>query len=737
MLLLVLTAISIIPQLHAECINACSGHGSCTVRDMCDCYRNFMGADCSERVCPFGFAYVDTPKGDLDSSGTVDSYLNVVGYQSQMYPFGTTEEWPRMQNTRFHLIENTAHWYMECSNSGTCNRKTGDCECLPHFWGATCQRQHCPGYPDNECSGHGQCLTVQAISKLDHGNVYDLWDKTVTHGCQCEYGYSGGACEIRECKKDVDPMYADDIQKAKYATYNLGIFTTSKTMDFTDGKPQPGPAQLQLRFYDQYNKPWLTDVLPVGFNCQSLVQVLEGIPNHVIPSNSVNCVQTHISYGDPENSTDIRNQFTYNYLSTYTFINGMKPEAFQYKPVFWDAGFRNSYDLNDTTVRGNITGDIYRIEFTNNPGNVLPIEVETFLGQTIQPSVVSKGQTIFRSWTNGEQGEEYDYFANHCNGVTVQVGHIGTLSYLTGFTSTEKSLLKACLGGSDFDLSNNVEVYNWDYGSITYPHIIRLLRSSDGFDNGDLVTLYYDTSIMLDNLQSEGTFRLMQPYRSDLLTDDQNSQYDVYTTTGVLYITSFNTAVTFDFASNLLFSYNTTSPGSDLWHGDMSCDVTNPGELDFDSNDNNKMNYLNFCLKKEDIIILMDPTNPAYNPAYTNMYTIKRLFNTQIGQKFHDTPYGKYFYGADGSVAPKAGYLYGYDNYNQPIIVTDLTTNWATSITGAAKMRVYKFNPVRNSTYHVVNTCSNRGICNTYDGLCDCFPGYTGDACTVQNALAV
>merc|ERR1711968_298061 len=31
--------------------------------------------------------------------------------------------------------------------------------------------------------------------------------------------------------------------------------------------------------------------------------------------------------------------------------------------------------------------------------------------------------------------------------------------------------------------------------------------------------------------------------------------------------------------------------------------------------------------------------------------------------------------------------------------------------------------------------CSNRGICNTDDGVCECFDGYTGEACSVQTIL--
>lgn len=52
----------------AECPNACSGHGTCSLHDQCTCCRNWQGADCSQRTCPFGYAHVDTPKGDLDGS---------------------------------------------------------------------------------------------------------------------------------------------------------------------------------------------------------------------------------------------------------------------------------------------------------------------------------------------------------------------------------------------------------------------------------------------------------------------------------------------------------------------------------------------------------------------------------------------------------------------------------------------------------------------------------------------
>jgi len=32
--------------------------------------------------------------------------------------------------------------------------------------------------------------------------------------------------------------------------------------------------------------------------------------------------------------------------------------------------------------------------------------------------------------------------------------------------------------------------------------------------------------------------------------------------------------------------------------------------------------------------------------------------------------------------------------------------------------------------------CSGRGMCNSEEGICECFSGYTGDACSIQSALS-
>ena len=91
---------------------------------------------------------------------------------STVYPYGTTEQFPKMETAEGTALDQTAHYYMECSNKGICDRKSGECECFDGYEGSSCQRASCP----NACSGHGTCT--------EFGN------------CACAETYAGEKCEL-------------------------------------------------------------------------------------------------------------------------------------------------------------------------------------------------------------------------------------------------------------------------------------------------------------------------------------------------------------------------------------------------------------------------------------------------------------------------------------------------------------------------------------------------------------
>jgi hypothetical protein len=282
-LLIALSSIFTIAYVNGECANACSGHGQCGEFDACFCHRNYRGADCSERVCPYGHAFVTTPQGDINSDGdradntwkrlsvpvqvmkinsdtitlagelkqtteeigatnihrhevgpgdTIrignqvmqvtecrDSTADVTtpnahiaytcnriligwgvgdydsatasqhphrgrkqtfefggraiqdwsGYSifkwigNQFRPEGTWEQWPGdfYGSGQHDGAQDEGHFYMECSNRGLCDRKSGECECFDGYTGIGCNRLACA----EGCSGHGTCETVDELRR--------------------------------------------------------------------------------------------------------------------------------------------------------------------------------------------------------------------------------------------------------------------------------------------------------------------------------------------------------------------------------------------------------------------------------------------------------------------------------------------------------------------------------------------------------------------------------------------
>jgi len=568
----------------------------------------------------------------------------------------------------------------------------------------------------------------------------------------------------------VDPLYLDDSATIKYSTFDFAITTTSSLADFHDGTVLKGTGYWAIRFFDIYGEDWLTQPIAAGATCEEVVEALTALPNNAIPSGETWCTR---DYG----AGSMLSAFNVN-DSQYSLPGHRR--VIKYPLAFWEANIQSSYtpikadaQLSVNQAQGSVYGFVYRIKFLGNPGKLRQPEIEIYLDGK-RPSLSSNGTVITKVWTDGQQGESKDYFADHCDGVTIQLGYESTNShyYLGGITETEKMKLKTCLADADFDKGNNKEVYNWDYGNKNYPHLIKLIKTVTTFsDGGYYAALYFDTNLQLDVSGSSGTFVLLNPFVSpddvfstsnDYLSTDE---FEVYTTKATLALTSNMSETAFGFASQVIFPTNVTydqSFGSTLtvdYDGDIACELGN--------NNLNKLNYVKYCLNKSDNFLLLNFEFPQYNPPHLNIYTAERIYTRaytksvweqnflRFGQNLHSgTTYGygwRYtqsfadYYGISNYERGERNYNASYSHfagskdlhYQTHVIISDLSTNWAQVTSERPMFHVYKFFPSSSSTYEYVAPCSNRGICNEQDGICECFKGYSNDDCSQQNSLHV
>jgi len=940
-----LVSLALVAFAAGECANGCNGHGKCTSYDMCICNRNWQANDCSERVCQFGKAHVDTPKGDLNGDGVVSNANTIVVDNSFNYPYGTAEQFPNTEDSQLNVLANTGHGYMECSNKGKCDRASGSCTCYPGYEGVACQRASCP----NSCSGHGTCKTISQLAGNDYGVPYKLWDKDSTLGCACDAGYSGPDCSQRTCKHGIDPLFLDDSATIKYSEFNFATLvtatakiasTTSNTgapaasdlqgdncIDtalgngefgvaagrcmFNDGQAIAGEGFWAIRFFDAQGEDWLTQPITAGANCATVVAALENLPNNVVPKGSTECFSVArakatdelytgqggaayspdgIAGGVPDTNGGTWGTTTQQTSGQYYPQKGWEiynnqtypangrtgpphPWHMYFKMSLWEAeiyentinsanpdpslnwGEMNRYvpltafdsSAGDTatgavsggntppSVQGDanyfIRGYIYNIRFYGVPGKLKQPQIELYLdgarpsliGAPYHTAAANSGYTpkvITKVWTDGRQGEDNDYFADHCDGVQVQILHtkagssgnagaygwtqpqqgyagaetndngLSTLYVLpngAGITQTQaNALLKVCLGDSDFDTSNNHDVYNWDYGSFYYPHIIKLVRSVTTYtDGGYYAILYWDwyTSVSLPaSAPTTGAWKLLNPFvpPDELLTD----RYEVYTTKGTLGLVSNQSAATFGFGSQYIYTTNVSyDQNNNLnYDGDVSCEgnINNRGAGGAhgkftnanvpDSSGDVVGNTVMHCLNVSDIFTFINWVNPEFNPPHINLYTAKRLYT--LPYQWSNSPgavgrgsVGVYSNNPSTYLGPGSGgtitnamkgftsgtgsatdnkdpskytvttNVEGASHYMTHVITADLSTNWGVSVRNNAPYYLYKFFPHVKSTYNYVAECSNRGTCDRTSGVCSCFGGYTNDDCGTQSSL--
>lgn len=263
--------------IMAACDNNCSGHGTCMTDDVCQCYDNWGiglshdSGDCSDRICPFELAWVDTP----DNAGSF-------------------------------------HKYAECANRGICNRETGECQCFDGYEGKGCQRTTCP----NDCSGHGTCEYIEdlhfAATYADYDSRYFIqdpktfayrgWDNRKIRGCVCDPTYGDIDCSKRMCPfgNDVLDVHDNLLISARYQVQQIRFKAISELSGLRS-------KSFALTFKSKLNETFTT--YPIVFDDSDLSDFVHDVqlallklPNRII--DGVTVAASKVTMGTTATSVD-------------------------------------------------------------------------------------------------------------------------------------------------------------------------------------------------------------------------------------------------------------------------------------------------------------------------------------------------------------------------------------------------------------------------------------------------
>jgi len=290
----------------------------------------------------------------------------------------------------------------------------------------------------------------------------------------------------------------------------------------------------------------------------------------------------------------------------------------------------------------------------------------------------------------------------------------------------------------------------------------------------------------------DGLFVLFQQFGLDYSDRTGNFggvvYFDLFTTTGTMqivseYIHAYNYVASADSTTrhqNKMYTVLAESEDSNINYKkdryDVSC------EYSLDADNNFKYSYgptsgresQKACLDKGDTVFFLNvqvpfsygavegngysltdlsnifnsswlPNDDAYNynPMYINYYTVEKVGRKE-SMTMNPSNHSEEALEALNEIVLDKNLNFNYqvlDHISSVGIASGQHSVWPYSGRGEGMLtaaKIYKFYlpPADKLTATYATQCSGRGICNGEEGLCECFTGYTGDACSLQSALA-
>jgi hypothetical protein len=584
-------------------------------------------------------------------------------------------------------------------------------------------------------------MPLEQLAYLDNNNIYDLWDKDMSMGCKCDPGYFGPDCMDRMCISGIDPLYTDDTTAQ----------VTQTTVRFESDTGSTLEGSYAIKFYDITGEDWITRPIPISAtgvidsvdHCDTVQDALLELPNGVVPSIECNQAVIDTNRGVEYTLTFTGNPGYLRQIALDTHLDGSRPSVYV-----------TSGEL-DIGVHQKVVGESIDYFADRCEGITVKILADSADGDN--------------SWN-----------------ADVRPGSLGYISGPNGaLTAAEKKLLKKCLSDSDWDPENNVEVANWDTGANVetdgngsynmigaFPHAMKVVPVESSPNYGIHTSGHYHLVWYDDGAAAGKEFRVANLHSDANVVGEATEMY-VYTTKGTVQQMGYGTETEIGdnppqiadntaggASSERIVGYFDKNTNRILTNYDTSC-KNNPSSP-------NAKNHV--CVNKGDKLFIIDSCwgrgdggagtgNPIFggvelNQCATSLIPNKNSGNIYTVTKVHNIPMDDHSTALPSDVTDITGDPSNdWRSVNTHIIEISAGLGWEAETgdpenSGLAPadatqwsdntgvVILFHFKPHKDGSYQYVSQCSNRGHCNNSSGECECFDGYTGIDCSIQNVLA-